>query len=299
MVDLYKPQPTEALLTYLDEFQTTFDQRYVQKALRLLIQAVMELEVGALTGADRHERREERRNYRNGYRRTVWSTSCGDLALDVPKLRKGSYYPNFMQSSDDLESILHGLIRESYVEGVDAERVKEALRLLILAPIPAEKLASICESLNDAVDEFRHGRIDGRFVELHLDLRDVSMVRRGQQRDRRLAVAVGVDENRASRLLAHEIVPAVDERFWEEFIGNLERRGLRRVEQVTGPVDYRLRVAVQTALSDAAWQPVRAFSSAQPQAPDFPNLFEVWNGASPLEALDYGPGLCLPVGIAA
>lgn len=265
-------RPADVLLKHLRSYNLTLDQNYVREALRTVMQSLMELEVGALTGADRHERRGERQTYRNGYRRRRWETSNGVIPIDIPKLRKGTYYPGFIASPEQTEQILRDLVMDAYVEGVEIETIKSTVDELGLPSVHSSQLADIGEQLDDLAREFKQRPLQDIYRELHLDLLDVRVERRGRHFNRLLAVGVGEKEDGSHELLAHEIIPAVDDRFWSDFLVDLRRRGVRNVEYVNSYSDYRINFAVQEVMQGAMWKPMNILSLH-----DFTQSVPVWD----------------------
>ena len=79
---------------------------FLREGLRLLVQVFIEFEISDVIEATPHERSSSRRSYRNGYRRRTWMTSLGELTLEIPKLRKGTYYPAFLETLRQSETTL-------------------------------------------------------------------------------------------------------------------------------------------------------------------------------------------------
>lgn len=77
----------------------------------------MEAEVSQIIGAERFERTDERKNYRNGYRQREWDTRVGTIELQIPKLRKGSYFPSLLEPRRRAEKALLSVVQEAYVHG--------------------------------------------------------------------------------------------------------------------------------------------------------------------------------------
>jgi putative transposase len=253
-------RPVNILLNYLRPYNLTLDQNYVRAALRTVMQSLMELEIGALTGAERHERVDQRQTYRNGYRRRRWETSNGVIPIDIPKLRKGTYYPGFIESPEQTEKVLRDLVTSAYVEGVEIESIKTAVDQLDLPPVHSSQLADISEQLDDLAREFKQRPLQDVYREIDLDLLDVRVERRGRHFDRLLAVGLGEKEKGEYELLSHEIITGVDDRFWPDFLGDLRRRGVRNVERVNSYSDYRIHLAVQEVMSNSLWLPVNILS---------------------------------------
>jgi len=115
-----------ALKELLDKYQEDGDA--LREGLKLLVEALMELEVTDKTGAERYQRTPTRKTYRNGYRRRRWDTRVGTIHLRIPKLRKGSYFPGFLEPRKRAERALLSVVQEAYVKGVSTRKVDELVK---------------------------------------------------------------------------------------------------------------------------------------------------------------------------
>src|SRR3954447_24952871 len=95
----------------------------IRESVRWVVQEVMEAEVSELIGAERGERTEDRATHRNGYRARRWDTRAGEIELQIPKLRRGSYFPSFLQPRKRSEQALVAVVQQAYVCGVSTRRV--------------------------------------------------------------------------------------------------------------------------------------------------------------------------------
>src|ERR671936_920266 len=129
----------------------------------------MEAEVSELVGAARGERApEERLAHRNGYRSRAWQTRAGELELAIPKLRRGSYFPSFLEPRRRPEQALVSVVQEAYVAGVSTRKVDQVVESLGLR-ISKSEVSRICEGLDEQVDAFRNRPLEGRYPYLWLD----------------------------------------------------------------------------------------------------------------------------------
>ncbi len=104
---------------------------YLRESLAWVVQQLMEAEVNELIGAARGERApEERLTHRNGYRSRAWSTRAGELELAIPKLRRGSYFPSFLEPRRRSEQALVSVVQEAYVAGVSTRKVDQVVESL-------------------------------------------------------------------------------------------------------------------------------------------------------------------------
>jgi putative transposase len=87
------------------------------------LQQLIELEVAAFLGADRHERTEERLGHRNGYRPRTLTTQVGDLALQIPKLRAGSFLHSVLEPRRRVDQALYAVVMEASIGGVSTRKV--------------------------------------------------------------------------------------------------------------------------------------------------------------------------------
>ena len=150
----------------------------LRESLDLLVQQLMELEVSELIGAELGERRpDDRATHRNGYRARRWDTRAGEIELQIPKLREGSYFPSFLRPRKRSEQALVAVVQQAYVCGVSTRRVDQLVESLGLRTSRSE-VSRICALLDDQVEAFRQRPLEGRYPYLFLDAK-VEKVRDG------------------------------------------------------------------------------------------------------------------------
>ena len=245
--------PTEALRNYLEARGLTFDRHYLREALRTLAQALMETEVRRMLDAGLYERRDSRRAYRNGYRVSLWRTRVGDITLHIPKLRKGTYYPLFLNPS--AEAVLQQLAADAYLAPVEWGDVNTTLLTLGLHGLQPPDVADITERLADVVYNAHHAPIHTDYPALFMDALDVE----ADGLWRQLMIVLGVQASGAVDLLAHELVSVADDRAWARLLRRLRERGLNDVELAISGDTAGTRTAVSDVLVSAVWQHHRNF----------------------------------------
>jgi putative transposase len=154
----------------------------VREALRWFCGQLMEGEVAELIGAQLGERTEDRATWRNGYRSRRWDTRAGEIELQIPKLRQGSYFPSFLEPRRRSEQALLSVVQQAYVCGVSTRRVDQLVESLGLR-ISKSEVSRICGLLDEQVEAFRQRPLEGDYVYLWLDakvekVRDGGRVRR-------------------------------------------------------------------------------------------------------------------------
>src|ERR687884_1540032 len=150
---------------------------FLHESLRWMVEQMMEVEVSELIGAQHGERTPDRATHRNGYRGRRWDTRAGEIELAIPKLRRGSYFPTFLEPRKRSEQALVAVVQEAYVAGVSTRKVDQVVESLGLR-ISKSEVSRICQGLDEQVDAFRNRPLEGRYPYLWLDAK-VEKVRDG------------------------------------------------------------------------------------------------------------------------
>jgi len=154
-----KRMTTEEVVGYLLEGEGL---DFLRESLAWVVQQLMEAEVSELIGAERGERTPERLTHRNGYRSRSWSTRAGELELAIPKIRRGSYFPSFLEPRKRSEQALVSVVQEAYVAGVSTRKVDQVVESLGLR-ISKSEVSRICQGLDEQVEAFRSRPLEGRY----------------------------------------------------------------------------------------------------------------------------------------
>ena len=137
------------------------DVDFLQEALRVVMNAIMDAEVTARIGAERGERSPDGLTYRNGYRSRQWDTRVGTMELRIPKLREGSYFPSLLEPRRRSEKALLAVVQQAYVEGVSTRRVDDLVKAQGCDGISKSQVSRICGELDGVVDSFLERPLDG------------------------------------------------------------------------------------------------------------------------------------------
>jgi len=217
---------------------------------------LMELEVESLTGAAHGERSPDRINYRNGYRERDWETRAGTVELRIPKLRKASYFPGFLEPRRMAEKALTAVIQEAYIHGVSTRSVDELVRAMGMTGISKSQVSRLCGEIDDKVAVFLNRPLEGDWPYLWLDATYVKVREQGRIVSVAVIVAVAVNGDGRREVLGISIGVSEAETFWTEFLRSLARRGLRGVKLVISDAHEGLKAAVSRVLH-ASWQRCR------------------------------------------
>jgi putative transposase len=225
----------------------------LRESVEWLARELMEVEVCELIGAEHGERRpRDRATHRNGYRPRRWDTRAGEIELQIPKIRQGSYFPSFLQPRKRSEQALLSVVQQAYVCGVSTRRVDQLVESLGLR-VSRSEVSRICAGLDEQVQAFRTRPLEGRYVYLFLDAK-VEKVRDGGRVQRKcVVIAHGVHETGRREIIALDVGEAETETFWTEFLRGLVARGLVGVQLVISDAHEGLKNAIAKVLG-APWQ---------------------------------------------
>jgi putative transposase len=225
------------------------------------LQQLIELEVAAVLGADRHERTEERLGYRNGYRSRSLTTQVGDLDLLIPKLRSGSFLPSILEPRRRVDQALYAVIMEAYIGGVSTRKVDALVAALgSQSGISKSQVSRICQEIDQQVQAFlgRPLQESGHaYVYLDATYLKGRLGKALQVCSRAVVVAMGVNTDGRRELLGLKVGDSESEAFWAEFITSLKERGLTGVRLVVSDAHVGLNKAIRRQLQGCVWQRCR------------------------------------------
>src|SRR5215217_3880354 len=246
-----KRMTAEEVVRYLLDDGESLD--FLRESLTWICGQLMEAEVSALVGAGRGERApEERLTHRNGYRSRAWSTRAGELELAIPKLRRGSYFPSFLEPRRRSEQALVSVVQEAYVAGVSTPKVDQVVESLGLR-ISKSEVSRICQGLDEQVEAFRGRPLEGRYPYLWLDAKVEKVRDGGRVRRKCLVIGHGVHETGRREVIGIEVGECETEAFWTEFLRGLVARGLVGVQLAVSDAHQGLKTAIARVLS-VPWQ---------------------------------------------
>ena len=185
---------------------------------------LMALEVEGLTGAAPGERSPDRTNHRNGYRDRVWETRAGTVELKIPKLRKGSYFPGFLEPRRMAEKALTAVIQEAYIQGVSTRSVDDLVQAMGMSGISKSQVSRLCGEIDGKLQGFLDRPLEGDWPYLWLDATYVKVREAGRIVPAAVTVAVAVNDQGRREVLGMA-VGASEAETWHG-LGRAVRRGL-------------------------------------------------------------------------
>ena len=225
------------------------DADLLREMIGFAAQRLMELEVEGLTGAAYGEKTPERLAQRNGYRDRIWETRAGTVELRIPKLRKGSYFPGFLEPRRMAEKALTAVVQEAYVQGVSTRSVDDLVQAMGMSGISKSQVSRLCGEIDEKVKAFLGRPIEGDWPYLWIDATYVKVRQNGRIVSVAVIIAVGVNSDGRREVLGMDIGPSEAETFWTAFLRKLARRGLRGVKLVVSDAHEGIKAAVAKVLN--------------------------------------------------
>jgi transposase-like protein len=235
------------------------DVDLLREMVKVFAEQLMGADADSLCGADYGERSPERVNRRNGYRERAWDTRAGTIALAVPKLREGTYFPEWLlEPRRRAERAFVQVVAECYVRGVSTRRVEGLVAQLGIERISKSRVSEMAKELDEAVEAFRTRPLDGGpYTYVWLDALTQKVREDGRIAGVAALVATGVNAAGFREILGLDLVTSEDGAGWLAFVRSLVARGLSGVRLVVSDAHPGLVDAISSTLQGASWQRCR------------------------------------------
>lgn len=235
------------------------DPDVLRELMKVFLDVLMSAEADMLCGAPYGERSEERVNRRNGYRERELDTRVGTIPLSVPKLREGSYYPDWLlENRRRAERALVAVVAECYVRGVSTRRVDGLVKTLGIEGISRSQVSRMAKTLDEEVAAFRNRPLDGgAYPYLWVDALAIRVREGGRVVKVACVVATAVNSEGRREVVGLDTFTEETGAAWTAFLRDLVARGLSSVRLVVSDSHKGLVEAIEGVLPGAAWQRCR------------------------------------------
>ncbi|WP_055664908.1 IS256 family transposase [Jannaschia seosinensis] len=236
---------TDDRMALLELVEKEADGDLVREMLAFAARRIMEAEIETRTGVAKGVRSPSREVQRNGYRERDWDTRAGRISLEIPKLRKGSYLPSFLEPRRTAEKALVAVIQEAYVQGISTRSVDDLVKAMGAGGMSKSQVSRLCGEIDERVNAFLSRPLEGEWPYLWLDATYLKVRDGGRIVSRAAIVAIAVNEDGKREVLGVATGPSEAETFWTGFLRSLADRGLRGVKLVVADDHKGLRAAAR------------------------------------------------------
>jgi transposase-like protein len=246
-------------LAWLRKQLAAADTDLLREMVKVMAEMLMGADVDSHCGAAYRESSPERTNKRNGYRERRWDTRVGTIDLAIPRVRKGSYFPDWLlEPRRRAERALVQVVTECYVRGVSTRRVDGLVRRLGLEGISKSQVSDLAKELDEVVEGFRNRPLaDGPYTFVWLDAMTQRCREGGRVVNVVTVIAIGVNRDGRREVLGIDVVTTEDGAGWTDFLRGLVARGLSGVKLVISDAHEGLKQAVAEVLPGSSWQRCR------------------------------------------
>src|SRR4249919_1961224 len=236
----------------------------LRNMIQTFAEALMSADANAVCGAGYGQRSTERTNTRNGYRRRGWDTRAGSIELAIPKLREGSYFPEWLlERRRRAESALISVVATSYLLGVSTRRMEKLVESLGITRLSRSQVSEMAKDLDAQVEAFRTRPLDaGPYTFAAADALVLKVREGGRVVNVHALLATGVNADGHREILGLQVTTGEDGAGWLGFFRDLTARGLTGVQLVTSDAHNGLVSAIGATLPGAAWQRCRTHYAA-------------------------------------
>ena len=231
----------------------------LRSLLSSMIHLLMNAEADTVCGAEYGQRSTDRNNHRNGYRPRKLDTRMGTLNLAIPRLRQGSYFPEWLlEPRRRAERALANVVAECYVTGVSTRKVENIAQTLGIERLSKSQVSEMAKILDEQVEAFRNRPLDqGPYPYLWLDALVIKSREAGRVVNVAVVIATAVTRDGQRTILGCDVITSEDGAGWTAFLRSLVARGLSDVKLVISDAHVGLKTAIATVLPGSSWQRCR------------------------------------------
>jgi putative transposase len=247
---------TDDTMAFLHQIRERGGEDLLKDLAEAVLQKLMEFDIENRVGAGRYERSDARTTQRNGFRERELETRLGTLELKIPKLRKGSYFPAFLEPRKTAERALVAVIQEAWIQGVSTRKVDDLVQAMGMSGISKSQVSKLCEDIDERVNSFLDRKLEGDWPYLWLDATYLKVRENGRIVSVAAIIASAVNAEGRREIIGLGLGPSEAAVFWLGFLRSLESRGLKGVKLVISDAHEGLKAAISQVFK-ASWQRCR------------------------------------------
>jgi transposase-like protein len=233
--------------------------------LATVINALLSADAEAVCGAEYGVSSPERVNSRNGYRHRELDTRAGTIDVAIPKLRAGSYFPEWLlERRKRAEAALISVVATCYLLGVSTRRMDKLVQTLGITSLSRSQVSRMAADLDTQVTAFRTRPLTdaGPFTFVAADALTMKVRENGRVVNAVVLVATGVNGDGHREVLGVKVATSETKEAWNVFFADLVARGLTGVQLVTSDAHAGLVEAIAANLPGVTWQRCRTHYAA-------------------------------------
>lgn len=237
----------------------------MRELLQTMINALLCADADAVVGAEYGRPSPSRTAQRNGYRHRDLDTRVGTIDVAIPKLRKGTYFPEWLlERRKRAEAALITVVADCYLAGVSTRRMDKLVKTLGIDSLSKSQVSRMAAELDEHVEQFRHRPLDaaGPFTFVAADALTMKLREGGRVINAVVLLATGVNGDGHREVLGMRVATSETGPVWNEFFADLVARGLSGVRLVTSDAHAGLVEAIAANLPGASWQRCRTHYAA-------------------------------------
>lgn len=233
--------------------------------LQTMINTLLSAEADAVCGAEYGKPSPDRTNSRNGYRSRELDTRVGTIDVDIPKLRQGTYFPEWLlERRKRSESAMITVVADAYLAGVSTRRMDKLVKTLGIHSLSKSQVSRMATDLDEHVHEFRTRPLSdaGPFTLVACDALTMKVREGGRVVSTVVLVATGVNHDGHREVLGMQVATSETGMAWNMFFADLVARGLTGVRLITSDAHAGLLEAMRANFPGTSWQRCRTHYAA-------------------------------------
>lgn len=200
------------------------------KVLKTAINQLVQAELDKHLNAKKYERSEERTTYRSGSRKRKFKTSLGELEIDYPKIRKGTFTSSIMEKYQRVDRTMINIIQQAYIQGVSTRKMQKLFNKMGIENLDKSTVSRYVQPIQQEVDKWKSRKLNSKYEYIWIDAIYTKVRENGQVRPQSIMIAIGLRDDGKREILGFVMGQKEAKSSWKDFFMNLKKRGLRQTK---------------------------------------------------------------------